>query len=374
VSALLEARKVSKAFGGGLFDKRVTVALDDFSFAIESAPPRVTAVVGESGSGKTTLARLLLGLISPTSGQVLYKGQNLQALPREDRRTFLRDVQMIFQDPYEVYNPFYRVDHVLETPIAEFKLASSPAARRALINESLRAVGLRPDETLGRYPHQLSGGQRQRIMVARAVLMRPRLIIADEPVSMVDASLRATILDSLRQLNQEYGMSIVYITHDLTTAFQISHNIIVLYRGLVAEAGDVDLVVRQPRHPYTQLLIKSVPQPDPEHAWGSVEIQADAAELGNGASQVEVSAVGLLPTGVAAGAAARAHGGHLLKGCPFGDRCAYVMPMCHQSPPPLFRIDTDRAATCFLYRDRPALPSERLNDVMSSAGEAPRRA
>src|SRR5204863_3287662 len=134
---------------------------------------------------------------------------------------------------------FYRVDHVLETPIAEFKLASSKQAQRALIEESLKAVGLRPDETLGRYPHQLSGGQRQRIMVARAVLVRPRLILADEPVSMVDASLRATILESLRQLHLRFGISMVYITHDLTTAYQISQNIIVMYRGRVAEIGDV---------------------------------------------------------------------------------------------------------------------------------------
>jgi ABC-type oligopeptide transport system ATPase subunit len=368
MSALLEARQATKVFGGGLFDKRVTVALDDFSFAIESTPPRVTAIVGESGSGKTTLARLLLGLITPTSGQILYEGHDLQKLSGNDRRTFLRDVQMIFQDPYEVYNPFYRVDHVLETPITEFKLANSAAGRRALIYESLRAVGLRPEETLGRYPHQLSGGQRQRIMVARAVLMRPRLIIADEPVSMVDASLRATILDSLRQLNRDYGMSIVYITHDLTTAFQISDNIIVLYRGAVSEAGDVDLVVRHPRHPYTQLLIKSVPQPNPDHAWGSVEIRPEAADLENGAAQVEVSGpVALLPTGVAASAAAKAHGGHLLTGCAFTERCPYVMEMCHQSPPPLFRIDPGRAATCFLYRDRPALNSEQLNEVMMGA-------
>jgi peptide/nickel transport system ATP-binding protein len=369
MSALLEAKKVSKIFGGGLFDKRVTLALDDFSFAIESTPPRVTAIVGESGSGKTTLARLLLGLISPTTGQVLYDGQDLQKLPSAQRRSFLRDVQMIFQDPYEVYNPFYKVDHVLETPIAEFKLANSPQARRSLIQEALRAVGLRPEETLGRYPHQLSGGQRQRIMVARAVLMRPRLIIADEPVSMVDASLRATILESLGQLNREFGMSIVYITHDLTTAFQISDNIIVLYRGEVAEAGDVDLVVQQPKHPYTQLLIQSVPQPDPQHVWGAVEIQASDAELTDGATQVQV-ATGLLPATAAASAAAKAHGGHLLTGCPFTDRCPHVMQMCHESPPPLFRIDPGRAATCFLYRDRPALPSEQLNEVMAAAGAA----
>ena len=363
MAALLEARKVSKIFGGGLFDKRVTVALDNFSFDIESTPPRVTAIVGESGSGKTTLARLFLGLISPTTGEVLYQGHDLQKLTGPERRTFLRDVQMIFQDPYEVYNPFYKVDHVLETPIAEFKLANSPQARRDLMIQALRAVGLRPDETLGRYPHQLSGGQRQRIMVARAVLMRPRLIIADEPVSMVDASLRATILDSLGQLNREYGMSIVYITHDLTTAFQISNNIIVLYRGTVAEAGDVELVVRQPKHPYTQLLIQSVPQPDPHHAWGAIEIQASEAEMADGATKVEVGA-GLIPGALTATAAAQARGGHLIKGCPFTDRCPYVMDMCHENPPPLYRIDTGRAATCFLYRDRPALASEQLNEVM----------
>ena len=374
MSALLEARQVSKIFGGGLFDKRVTVALDAFSFGIESTPPRVTAIVGESGSGKTTLARLLLGLITPSTGEVRYNGTDLRKLARADRRTFLRDVQMIFQDPYEVYNPFYKVDHVLETPIAEFKLASGVQARRALIHESLRAVGLRPDETLGRYPHQLSGGQRQRIMVARAVLLRPRLIIADEPVSMVDASLRATILDSLRQLNRDYGMSIVYITHDLTTAYQISDNIIVLYRGSVAEAGDVDLVVRQPRHPYTQLLISSVPEPDPNHPWGAVEIRTDVGEVANGATQVEINApVGLLPASAGASAAAKAHGGHLISGCTFADRCPHVMPMCRESVPPLYRLDPTRAAACFLYRDSAsALAHEQLNDVMSAAGSAAR--
>jgi peptide/nickel transport system ATP-binding protein len=205
-------------------------------------------------------------------------------------------------------------------------------------------------------------------MVARAVLMRPRLIIADEPVSMVDASLRATILDSLRQLNREYGMSIVYITHDLTTAYQISDNIIVLYRGTVAEAGDVDVVVRQPRHPYTQLLINSVPEPDPDHPWGgSNDIRGDAADLGNGATKVEVA--GVLPTAAAATATARAHGGHLVTGCTFTDRCPHVMPMCHESPPPLYRLDGSRAASCFLYRDQgAAMTSEQLNEVMAASG------
>jgi peptide/nickel transport system ATP-binding protein len=351
MSTLLEARQVSKVFGGGLFRKRATVALDHFSFSVDSSPPTITAIVGESGSGKTTLARLLLGLVSPSTGEVLYDGTNIRQLAREGRKQFLRDVQMIFQDPYEVYNPFYRVEHVLEAPISHFKLAKSEKERRALIENSLRAVGLRPEETLGRYPHQLSGGQRQRIMVARAVLIRPRLILADEPVSMVDASLRATILDSLRELNREYGMSIVYITHDLTTAYQISDNIIVLYRGAVTEAGAVDLVVSDPRHPYTQLLIDSVPAPDPEHHWGAHGVRVPVVDESNGVSHAIASDV----------RTAR----RLLTACPFVDRCPHVMPVCHDHMPPLYRLDATRAAACFLYRSAPsALAADQLNEVI----------
>jgi ABC-type oligopeptide transport system ATPase subunit len=146
---------------------------------------------------------------------VLYQGRDLHALSADEYRAFRRDVQAIFQDPYGVYNPFYRVDHVLTTPVAKFRLAKTKPEARALIEDALRAVGLRPEEILGRFPHQLSGGQRQRVMVARALLLRPHLIVADEPVSMVDASLRATILGSLRQLNQERGISIIYTTASL---------------------------------------------------------------------------------------------------------------------------------------------------------------
>ncbi len=336
---LIEARRVGKVFGGGLFQRRHTVALEDFSLAVESQPPSITAIVGESGSGKTTLARLLLGLIAPTSGAVLYRGMDLQSLSGADRRAFLRDVQVIFQDPYEVYNPFYRVDHVLETPIAKFGLASSRDEARNLIHETLRKVGLRPEETMGRFPHQLSGGQRQRVMVARALLIHPRLIIADEPVSMVDASLRATILGSLRQLNQEFGISLIYITHDLTTAYQISENIVVLYRGSVAEAGDVELVVKEPKHPYTQLLIGSIPLPDPDHPW-----------RGEGAP----SAVGQRATATTAG-------------CKFTARCPHAMEICLESPPPLFQTDSRRAASCFLYRDAPVIEAQEMGRMLAPA-------
>ena len=339
--ALLEVRNASKVFGGGrLFRKKAgMVALDDFSLKVETDPPSITAIVGESGSGKTTLARLLLGLAAPTTGEVLYKGKNLRALSSEDRVQFLHDVQVIFQDPYEVYNPFYKVDHVLITPIQKFNLAKPGQESRALIEETLNAVGLRPEETLGRHPNQLSGGQRQRIMVARALLIQPRLIIADEPVSMVDASLRATILESLRQLHIKFGISMLYITHDLTTAYQVSQNIIVLYRGEVAEVGDVDLVVKKPQHPYTQLLIQSIPAADPSRPWRQHEIAADPATPLRAASTI---------------------------GCKFADRCPHVMSICREQTPPLFRTDKHRAAACFLYRDHPVLDATALDQLMTA--------
>jgi oligopeptide/dipeptide ABC transporter ATP-binding protein len=333
MAPLLEARHVTKVFGGGLFDRQQTVALDDFSLALQSAPPSITAVVGESGSGKTTLARLLLGIAEPTRGEILYQGKDIKKFTSAERRTFIREVQVIFQDPYEVYNPFYTVDHVLDLPIRRFGLAKTRQAGRALMEETLSAVGLRPEETLGRFPHQLSGGQRQRIMVARALLLKPRVIIADEPVSMVDASLRATILNSLRQLNQQFGISLIYITHDLTTAYQISQNIIVLYHGGVAEAGNVERVVQQPQHPYTQLLVGSVPLPDPEHPW---EAEPAAAQLG---------------------------GRMTATSCRFANRCPSAMERCLESRPPLFQTNPDRAAACYLYEGSPAMAAGGVDHV-----------
>jgi ABC-type oligopeptide transport system ATPase subunit len=273
---LLELRDVSMVYGGGLFSRRQVTALADFSLVIEDQQPTIVAVVGASGSGKTTMSRLLLGLETPTSGEVLYRGKDLRRCSRSERRAFRREVQAIFQDPFGVYNPFYTVDHVLTTPVAKFKLATSRQEGRRLIEQALRAVGLRPEETLGRYPHQLSGGQRQRTMVARTLLLRPKVIVADEPVSMVDASLRVTVLANLLQLKQDYGISLIYITHDLATAYQISDRIIVLHQGRVVEAGDPEQVVKHPEHPYTRLLIGSIPLPDPNRPWGEDAPGSDA--------------------------------------------------------------------------------------------------
>ncbi|MCC6176680.1 MAG: ABC transporter ATP-binding protein [Chloroflexi bacterium] len=334
-SPLLELRAVSKVYGGGWRKKHeAVVALDGLSFSLGDGRPTITAIAGESGSGKTTLAHLLLGHISPTSGQVLFRGRDVTNMTSRERLQFRREVQPIFQDPFAAFNPFYRIDHVLTMPIKRFKLADDGRAARRLIEEALEMVGLRPGETLGRFPHQLSGGQRQRIMVARALICRPRVILADEPVSMVDASLRATILASLQRLNRELGISVIYITHDLTTAYQICESIVVLYRGAVAEAGSVEQVIQQPKHPYTKLLVSSIPVPDRRRRWTG----EDLPELDSPAPRVS-------------------------HGCAFAPRCPSVMDGCWQHRPAFYRTDEHRVAACFLYQDRPVLETPDVADV-----------
>ena len=200
------------------------------------------------------------------------------------------------------------------------------------MEEALKAVGLRPEDVLGRFPHQLSGGQRQRINVARALLLKPRLLIADEPVSMVDASLRASILETLRNLQRDHGVSIIYITHDLTTAYHIAKSIIVLYRGSVMEAGDVDTVIKDPQHPYTKLLVDSIPWPNLDQRWGAQPIKAREA--------------GAAPDG-----------------CPFRSRCPMVMDIC-KTHPPLFQVQPHHAAACYLYDKSPEVVAERLSELL----------
>ncbi len=366
MSAILELRSVSKIYRSGFLGRNVTVALDDISLRLEEDRPAIMAIVGESGSGKTTLASLLLGFTTPTSGMVLYRGKEMHRLSGDEQRRFRREVQAIFQDPFAAYNPFYPIDHVLTVPIARFGLARSKREARRLMEEALTGVGLRPEETLGRFPHQLSGGQRQRIIVARAMLLKPKVIIADEPVSMVDASLRATILEAIYTLHRDYGVSVLYITHDLTTAYHIARQIIVLYRGSVMEAGDVETLVQNPLHPYTRLLIDSVPWPDPDRRWGQVE-----REVRNGDAAITMP-----------------------QGCKFAGRCPFVMPRCRAASPPLFQLSSarsaaalampaayaagspagqdeataaplDRAVACYLHESAPALGKEALPDLLA---------
>jgi peptide/nickel transport system ATP-binding protein len=336
MSHLLELRNVTKVFKGG------TVALDDISFSIDADKPSIISVAGESGSGKTTLGLMAMGFLLPTHGTVAYKGKDIANLTGQEQANFRKEVQAVFQDPFAVYNPFYRVDHVMEVPIRNFRLAKSGPEARRLMEESLVMVGLRPEETLGRFPHQLSGGQRQRMAVARALLLRPKLLIADEPVSMVDASLRATILESLNKLKQELNVTILYITHDLTTAYHVSDYIIILYRGSVMEAGDVEAIIREPQHPYTQLLIDSIPWPDIKRPWGQhgvVSLDEDTSQ----ASKV---------------------------GCKFAGRCPHVMDKCKQTRPPLYQVGEQRVAACYLYDEKRVLPGEELGSLFKSAKPA----
>lgn len=336
---LLEVRNVSKIFRSGpLWQREVTVAVDQVSLAApvpdDQSRPAITGIVGQSGSGKTTLALLLLGQTQPSAGQVIYRGKDLTTLSRQERFQFRREVQPIFQDPFAAFNPFYRVDHVLTTPLQRFGLADSPQATQRQIHEALELVGLRPAETLGRFPHQLSGGQRQRIMVARALLCKPKLIVADEPVSMVDASLRATILAGLQTLNRELGIAILYITHDLTTAYQVCDNIVVMYAGAVAEVGAAEQIISQPQHPYTQLLIQSIPSVDRSQRW-ETEIVESTAERGRPST-----------------------------GCKFALRCPAVQERCWQAVPPLYRTAPQRASACLLYDHSPQLAGQDVAQVL----------
>jgi len=337
MTPILELRNVSKIFGGGMFNKNGTVAVEDVTFSIPSDSPAMIALAGESGSGKTTLSRLLLGVTKPSSGEVLYNGADLGTLSKEGRKQFLRDVQPIYQDPFGVYNPFYKAEHLLHVTIDKFKLANSKAEAKQMIVDALETVGMRADEVLGRFPHQLSGGQRQRIMVARALLLRPRVILADEPVSMVDASLRATILESLRSLNRDFDISILYVTHDLTTAYQICESILIMYRGAVVEAGSVEEVIRHPKHPYTQLLVDSIPKMHAARDWEQEEEGETLATLDE-----------VRPT----------------SGCKFADRCPKVMDKCWASQPPLYRTDDKRVVRCFLYEDSPLLEGANVTPML----------
>jgi peptide/nickel transport system ATP-binding protein len=337
---LLEAQNVTRVFGSGLFSKGHTVAVDEVSLTINEEKPTIISIAGESGSGKTTLARLLLGMLQPTSGAIKFRGQSLSEMDPRERKDFRRQVQAIFQDPYEAYNPFYKIDQVLTIPVKKFKLASSGQEAQQRIEESLQLAGLRPEDTLGRYPHQLSGGQRQRIMVARALLLHPRVILADEPVSMVDASLRATILESLMKLKRELGISLVYITHDLTTAYQISETIYILYRGSVAEVGSVEHVIKDPQHPYTRLLVSSIPLPDPDIRWGGEE-DIERKAVFTGAAREEVH------------------------GCKFSNRCPFVMAECREKAPPLYQTNADRAVACYLYKEAPQVSGKEMAERLA---------
>ena len=258
--ALLEVDRVSRTYSGGLLTRRRVTAVNDVSLRLDADKPEIFTVVGESGSGKTTLARMILGLVPPTSGAIRFRGADLARLP--SRLAFMREVQPIFQNPFEAFNPMKRVDRYLFATARRMAgLTNEPAIAEAA-DRALKDVGLSLAEVRGRFPHELSGGQLQRVAIARALISRPALLVADEPVSMIDASLRASIVNLLRELCRRERVSIVYITHDLATAYYVSDRIIIMRRGEVVESGQARAVLDNPQHPYSQLLKSSVLSPE----------------------------------------------------------------------------------------------------------------
>ncbi len=321
---LLELDAAGKQYGA-------VAALHPFSLRISGDRAPIVAVAGESGSGKTTLASLLLGFTAASSGVIRYRNTDIARLHGPARRSYRQEIQAVFQDPFAVYNPFYRVDHALTEPLRLFGLAGSRGEAREMMEAACTRVGLNPADTLGRFPHQLSGGQRQRLMVARALLLRPKLLIADEPVSMIDASLRALVLGSLRALNTELAIPIIYITHDLTTAYHVADTIVVLYRGAVVEAGDAATVIQAPLHPYTRLLVDSILWPDLDSTWGTSAI-----------AQAEQRAA-------------------FDTGCAFAARCPHMMPRCQAATPGLFAPGPDQIVRCLLHEQAPVCDPAELS-------------
>lgn len=260
MSALLELDKVSKSFSrGGLFSTRRVEAVKEVSFALQAGRPEIFTVIGESGSGKSTLARMILGIHAPSAGEVRLAGR---AVASYDRRAFMAEVQPIFQNPFEAFNPLKRLDRYLFMTAERFGGAAGRSAAEAAADEALRQVGLSLAEISGRFPHELSGGQLQRVAVARALVAKPRLIVADEPVSMVDASLRMSIVNLFGRLRDQLGLSIIYITHDLATAYYISDRLIIMQTGVVVEEGPARAVLSAPSHPYSRQLRDAVLTPD----------------------------------------------------------------------------------------------------------------
>jgi ABC-type glutathione transport system ATPase component len=261
---LLEVRDVARTYSmGHLFSRHRVRAVDGISFTMPSDRAEILAVIGESGSGKTTLARMILNMLLPTEGSIRFRGTDLSAIRRgRDRLEFMKRVQPIFQNPFEAFNPLKKIDRYLFMTARRVAGLDAIGDAENRVEEVLRKVGLSLAEVRGRFPHELSGGQLQRMAIARALIPAPALLVADEPVSMIDASLRLSIVNLLRRLRDETGVAIVYITHDLATAYSISDRIMIMREGRVVESGDARTVLDNPQHPYSMMLKAAVLSPD----------------------------------------------------------------------------------------------------------------
>ena len=303
---LLEIENLTKVFSLGSVLSRVHItAVDNVSFFIK--PAEIFTLAGESGCGKTTSARIVLGFETPTTGAIIHSGKKEA---KNEKVWFTEGVQAIFQDPFATFNPLRTVDRYFFETVKNYKLAENRNDAIEWIDQKLNAVGLSYGEMAGRYPSEFSGGQLQRISIARALLTNPTLLIADEPVSMVDASLRMSIVNLFKKLRDDIGVSVLYITHDLATAYYVSDRIAIMFRGNIVEMGTVEQVLMNSRHPYTRLLRESIPEADPRKRWAT---KVSLLEL----EQEE----------------------YLRQGCKFAGRCPLVMEICKGTVPADLVID-----------------------------------
>jgi peptide/nickel transport system ATP-binding protein len=310
---------------------RFVHAVEDISLALPAA--QVTALVGESGSGKSTLARVLARLQRPTSGQLLLDGRPVPSSGR-DRRGYARQVQMVLQDPFSSLNAVHDVRYHLARPLLVHGMLPHGSRLDDVISELLERVALTPaDQFIRKYPHELSGGQRQRVAIARALAVQPRVLLADEPVSMLDVSIRLGILNLLRDLSDSERLAILYITHDIASARYLADTIAVMYAGQMVETGPAQTVTDEPAHPYTQLLLSAAPDPDRE---GTVAVAADGP-LPDGAGKSLPARRGAPPSLVSPP-----------PGCRFHPRCPHAMAICMQTSPPGFQTAAGHVSACWL--------------------------
>ncbi|MGH7797460.1 MAG: ABC transporter ATP-binding protein [Candidatus Binatia bacterium] len=317
---LLEIRNLKKHFpvGEGLFsrNKGAVKAVDGVNLAVNEG--ETLGLVGESGCGKSTLGRTILRLIEPTGGEVIFEGKNLLSMSQRELRDMRREMQIIFQDPYASLNPRMRVGDIVGEGLEIHKLAKGKA-KRDRVMELLHQVGLREDH-YGRYPHEFSGGQRQRIGIARALAVSPRFIVCDEPVSSLDVSIQAQIINLLQELQEKMHLTYLFISHDLRVVEHISHRVAIMYLGKVVEIANSETIYRDAKHPYTRALLSAVPMPDTNRKKERVVLEGDVP-----------SPVNPPP------------------GCTFHPRCAYRAALCSQTEPPL-DFDADRhGVACHVF-------------------------
>jgi len=314
---ILEIQNLTKVYSiGSLFSRSKITAVENVSFYIK--PSEIFTLAGESGCGKTTTAKIILGFEEPTSGKILFE-DNPISIKKGKRYHFLKKVQAVFQNPFESFNPLLTVDDIFFETIYNYGVTTNKEEAIKLIDEKLKVVGLTFDDIHGRYPSELSGGQLQRASIARSLLIDPSVLITDEPVSMVDASLRMSIVNLFAKLKSQIGLSVIYITHDLATAYYVSDRIAIMFRGNIVEMGPVDEVLIRPKHPYTKLLRESIPEADPQKKWDK-EITITDVEYEE----------------------------YLRQGCKFAGRCPVAMEICKKEVPKEILVD-DVLVKCHMY-------------------------